>query len=57
MKNMLEYSKVILDKVSFDPQLFRKELRKALRFVSRDEAIELIRWVRSSLTNKRFNVN
>ena len=27
----LEYAKLILEKVSFEPKIFKKELRKALR--------------------------
>jgi len=43
---MLEYSKAILEKVSFDPELFQKELKKALNLLKPDEVRELIRWCR-----------
>ena len=33
MASMLEYIKIILQKVSFDRKLFEKELRKALRML------------------------
>lgn len=35
--NMFELSKVILQRVSFDRNLFKKELRKALRWISRED--------------------
>ncbi len=42
---MLEYTKTILEKVSFNRELFLKELKKAPRFLSRDEVSELHEWV------------
>jgi hypothetical protein len=44
--SMLEYFKIILDKVSFDRKLFRKEYRKSISRLSKDEAIELKQWLR-----------
>ncbi|TVR40419.1 MAG: hypothetical protein EA392_04005 [Cryomorphaceae bacterium] len=41
---MLELSKKILSKVSFDRKLFRKELRKAVTWVNKDELILLRAW-------------
>lgn len=41
---MLELSKKVLDKVSFDKRLFQKELRKAIRWVTKDELIALHAW-------------
>jgi hypothetical protein len=41
---MLSYSKIILDKVSFDIRLFKKELRKLKRWVKSKERKELSRW-------------
>jgi len=43
----LEYSKLVLDKVHFDRKLFRKELRKCLRFLSPPDRLQLLRWCRS----------
>jgi hypothetical protein len=43
---MLEYFKIILDKVSFDRKLFRKEYRKSLSSLTRDEANQLKNWLR-----------
>lgn len=43
----LEYSQMVLEKVHFDPILFRKELRKALRLLSSPERRQLLRWCRT----------
>lgn len=45
---MLEYYKTVLGKVSFDPVLFRKELRKAFRHLVDDERHELRDWLKNS---------
>ncbi len=50
-RSMLEYSKFILSKMVFDKKIFRKELRKALHYLSVDERNELLRWVRSPETS------
>ena len=39
---MLEYSKTILQKVSFNRDLFKKELNKAIRFLKREEIVMLL---------------
>ena len=41
---MFEYTKQILTKVSFDRNLFRKELIKSLRLLKRDERRLLRLW-------------
>ncbi len=41
---MLEYFKMILEKVSFDKLLFEKELRKALAQLKPTEREDLRRW-------------
>jgi hypothetical protein len=41
---MLEYVKVILQKVSFDLHLFEKELKKAFVYLTSLEAEELRTW-------------
>ncbi|MFI5204735.1 MAG: hypothetical protein ACHQF2_09590 [Flavobacteriales bacterium] len=41
---MLELSKEILQKVSFDRKLFEKELRKALKWVRSEERSKLKMW-------------
>ena len=44
MRSLLEYSKVILEKVSFDLALFEKELVKAISGLVDQEASELLNW-------------
>jgi len=44
---MLEYSKLILSKMTFDKRLFKKEFKKAFRYLNRDERKQLVSWVRS----------
>ncbi|MFN6944860.1 MAG: hypothetical protein ACK4ND_07910 [Cytophagaceae bacterium] len=41
---MLEYQKMILQKVSFDQQLFEKELKKSTKDLIREDLIELKTW-------------
>jgi len=41
---MLEYFKTVLSKVSFDKQLFEKELKKALRSLLPEEISKLRDW-------------
>lgn len=45
--SMLDYSKFILSKMTFDKKLFKKEFRKAFRYLNREERRQLIIWVRS----------
>lgn len=44
MATMLEYIKVILQKVSFDRTLFEKELRKAIQSLVPEEVKQLKAW-------------
>lgn len=48
MKTMLEYSKLILGKVSFSRELFNKEHMKFQRILTDQERKELQRWVQKS---------
>lgn len=41
---MLEYTKLILEKVSFDVRLFHRELRKASHNLSQEEFDRLQSW-------------
>lgn len=43
-KEMLEFTKRILTKVSFDRLLFKKELKKAVKWLSKDELHQLKVW-------------
>ena len=52
MTNDLKYHKKILQKVSFDLQLFRKELIKAYEYLSTEDQILLKKWVSEFVSNK-----
>ena len=55
---MLELSKKILQKVSFDQNLFRKELQKSARWIGKNEIITLKVWALKSFDQtkiKRYN--
>lgn len=41
---MFEYAKIILPKVSFSKDLFRKELNKCINWVETDQLHELYTW-------------
>jgi hypothetical protein len=41
---LLEYIKIILQKVSFDAKLFEKELKKAIKMLVADEVASLQAW-------------
>ncbi len=43
-KDMLELSKTILKRISFDKKLFKKELRKSLNWIKPDEKTLLKVW-------------
>jgi hypothetical protein len=45
----LEYCKLILQKVSFERKLFRKEYKKSLRILPIDEALSLRLWIKRQL--------
>lgn len=45
-KNALEYTKFILERVSFDPQLFKKEYYKAIARLVEEDVKELRDWVK-----------
>lgn len=51
---MFELSKEILQKVSFDRRLFKKELLKALRWVKKEEKLLLKAWCLATFGN-RYN--
>ena len=48
---MLEFSKKILSKVSFDKKLFRKELQKSATWLSNKEGISLKIWALTSFAH------
>lgn len=45
--SFLDYYKLILDKVSFDPVLFQKEYKKAHKILEESEAKQLDRWLQT----------
>ena len=49
---MLELSKKVLEKVSFDKALFRKELTKAINWVKPDEKTLLEVWCLATFGNE-----
>jgi hypothetical protein len=49
---MLEYTKTVLQKVSFDAKLFSKELKKALSRLLPYEIEELKRWLQWFIMDK-----
>ncbi|MFX0556649.1 hypothetical protein ACOCEA_07620 [Maribacter sp. CXY002] len=51
-RTMLEYSKTVLRKVSFDAKLFYKELKKALVRLLPEEAEELKVWLEQFVLDK-----
>ncbi|KKN15130.1 hypothetical protein LCGC14_0989110 [marine sediment metagenome] len=50
--SMLEYSKMVLKKVSFDLKLFCKELEKAISRLMPEEIEELKDWLYQFITDK-----
>lgn len=49
---MLEYTKTVLKKVSFDTKLFCKELKKAISNLLPHEIEELKLWLQQFITDK-----
>lgn len=43
-QSMLAYTKLILEKVSFDRKLFEKELMKSIKYLIESEIRELEKW-------------
>ena len=53
---MFELSKNILEKVSFDKALFRKELTKAMQWLKPEEKMLLLVWCISTFGHKYSDV-
>lgn len=53
---MFEYSKEILTKVSFDRELFRKELLKAIKWLTADERKLLMIWCLATFQDRYSNI-
>lgn len=50
--SMLEYTKTVLQKVSFDARLFSRELKKAIHRLLPNELQELKEWLLLFVTDK-----
>lgn len=50
-QSMLNYGKILLEKVSFDKNLFWKEYNKACKDLKREECDQLINWITSKYQN------
>lgn len=55
-RNALEYTKFILEKVSFDPLLFRKEYQKAISKLVEEDVRDLRNWVQSKFKPELITV-
>lgn len=53
---MLEFSKKILGKVSFDKKLFRKELHKCTTWLNNKEGISLKIWALSTFAHYKNTI-
>tara|TARA_A100001015_G_scaffold265707_1_gene314319 strand:+ start:131 stop:340 length:210 start_codon:yes stop_codon:yes gene_type:complete len=53
MTRDLNYTKSILKKVSFDPYLFKKELKKAYYLLGPQDKLDLENWVKDFIQNKQ----
>ena len=49
----IEYAKMILEKVCFEPRIFKKELRKALKQSTKQEFEHLMSWCRGKFKRKK----
>lgn len=49
---MLEYSKVILQKVSFAPDIFSKELKKSIHYLMPAEIKDLAEWLQENFSDR-----
>jgi len=54
--NMLDYQKEVLEKVSFDQEIFTKELKKSYQWLDSSELSELLLWVSNNFKQKPFIV-
>ncbi len=50
-ESFLEYTKSILEKVSFDIELLKKEYKKALKTLKTEEVSQLNNWIKSKGLN------
>ena len=53
---MLEFSKKIISKVSFDKNLFKKELSKSIRWLSKKEVLTLKIWALTTFSHYKNTI-
>lgn len=53
---MLEMTKLVLQRVSFDSRLFKKELVKALKWLKKEEALALQAWCIATFGSQYANL-
>ena len=53
---MLEHQKTILNKISYNPGLFKKELEKSVKWLSSDELLALYTWVIVNYSSKYIDI-
>ncbi|HCA83201.1 MAG: hypothetical protein ACK40M_00225 [Flavobacteriales bacterium] len=53
---MLEFSKQVLQKVSFDRRLFEKELRKAIKWIKKEDVLVLKTWCVATFGHQYLDV-
>ena len=53
---MLEYTKTVLHKVSFNRELFTKELRKAFKWLQKEELVMLQAWCVLTFSDRYHDV-
>ena len=53
---MLEFTKKILSKVSFDKNLFKKELSKSARWLSKQEVLTLKIWALTTFSHYKNTI-
>ena len=49
---MLEFCKIVLNKVSFDHNLFQKELTKSIQWINQSDAESLRQWCMETYGNR-----
>jgi ACT domain-containing protein len=54
--NMLDYQKKILKKVSFSKELFSKELKKSVKWLSKTDFTKLIDWAKRNFSYKYSDI-
>jgi hypothetical protein len=54
---MLELQKTVLINVSFSDELFKKELRKASKWLSKAELVHLRKWMEEHFSDKLIKLS